>query len=79
MNKGRESRIAALERRRGTDPRSMPPVEFFDRILAGQATETEWTRWTPWLMRNLPSLSDEQVERLARATANSLLAEEQHL
>jgi len=79
MNKGRESRIAALERRRGTDPRSMPPAECFDRILAGRATEAEWARWTPWLMRNLPGLSDEQVERLAQATGNSLLPGEQHL
>ncbi len=49
------------------------------RILAGRAAEAEWARWTPWLMRNLPSLSDEQGERLAQATGNSLLPGEQHL
>ena len=73
------SRVQALEAASGADPRGTPPIEFFDRILDGQATEQEWARWTPWFMENLPSLSDDQVERLANVTGMCLLPEDKYL
>jgi hypothetical protein len=72
-------RIQALEAASGADPRGTPPIEFFDRMLDGRATEQEWARWTPWLMQNLRGLSDEQVERLANATGMCLLPEDKYL
>lgn len=72
-----KTRIAALERERSTGPRAtQPPIEFFDRIVAGTVTEQEWNRWALWLMENLRILSDEQVECMAAATGWSLYPED---
>jgi len=75
----RESRIAALERRRGADFRRGPPPEFFDRMVNDRATAEEWARWTPWMMLNLPALSNKQVEQLAKATGIGALPEDPSL
>lgn len=75
----RESRIAALERRRGVDSRSGPPPEFFIRMANDRATAEEWARWTPWMMLNLPALSNRQVEQLAKASGIGTLPEDTSL
>ena len=57
-----KTRILRLEKRQGL--RSIrPPIEFFDRILNGSASEKEWQRWKPWLIRNnLVSVPQEASE-----------------
>lgn len=75
-----KARIAALERERGMGPRATkPPIEFFDRVVADTVTEQELKRWAPWLIENLGTLLDKQVERLATATGWSLLPDDKRL
>jgi hypothetical protein len=65
-----KTRILRLERRQGLHA-VIPPIEFFDRIVSGSASEEEWKHWGPWLIRtlNLPpdlqeaSKSDEGCNR----------------
>lgn len=65
----REARVATLERRRRANPNvGPPPIEFFDRMLEDKLTDAEWRRWTPWLRQHPPELSDQQVERMTKAT-----------
>ena len=60
------ARIRALEQKRARRPAPMtaPPVQFFDAVIAGTATKDEWDRWAPWLLLNLPSLSDRELQQV---------------
>ena len=49
-----KARILALERGPGNEVCSRtPPVEFFDRLVAGTVTPQEWNRWAPWVEKHL--------------------------
>jgi hypothetical protein len=52
------ARVKTLERKQAICRGPVcPPVEFYDGVLAGTTTPQEWSRWGPWLLKNIFSSS----------------------